>query len=120
VPTLADKALENLTAGDVLLDRGLVNAAASRFYYSMYQAAVHGLTQRGFRPEVIRSGAVDWDHSMVENNSGFIRRRFEDRELYRELRRLRLIADYQEAAVNALKLRTRRAPIADFVKELTK
>ena len=117
--TLKDKALENLEAGQWLLDRGRPNAAASRLYYSMYQAAVHRLTVKGVTPGQRRSGAVRWDHSMVENNSGFLRNSFEDRMLYREMRNMRTTADYKTDSVSAPRLRVLRAAIADYVKEVT-
>ena len=69
---LKDKAVENLAAGDLLVERGHPNAAASRYYYAMFQAAVHRLNLKGWKPGAVRSGAVDWDHSMVLNNLGRI------------------------------------------------
>lgn len=69
---LKDKAVENLAAGNLLVERGHANAAASRYYYAMFQAAVHRLNLKGWRPGAVRSGAVDWDHSMVLNNLGRI------------------------------------------------
>lgn len=115
-----DKATENLAAGDLLLGHRLVSASASRFYYSMFQAAVHELTRRGLRPESIRSGARDWDHSMVENNCGLLRRSPEDRALYREMRALRIDADYRGHPTDAADVISRRAAVADFVKELSR
>ena len=117
---LKDKALENLAAGELLLDRGLVNAAASRLYYAMYEAAVWALTKEGKRPGAFRSGAVEWDHSMVENNVGVLRNSFEDRDLYREMRRARTTADYKADGVDATQLRWFRADVVDFVKEFAK
>ncbi len=115
---LKDKAIENLAAGELLLERGYVNAAASRLYYAMYEAAVHRLTQRGFRPERVRSGAVDWDHSMVENNTRLLREHWRDRLLYLEMRRMRGQADSEDAPVSAADLRVRLSSIRDFVREV--
>jgi uncharacterized protein (UPF0332 family) len=117
---LKDKAIENLAAGELLLDHGHVNAAASRFYYAMYEAAVHRLTLYGHRPGKIRSGAVDWDHSMVENNVFMCRGDRRDRPLYTVMRRLRGQADYDDDAVDKLKLDERRDAIRDFVRELAR
>jgi len=115
---LKDKALENLAAGELLLARGHVNAAASRYCYAMYEAAVWALTEKGKTPGAFRSGAVEWDHSMVENDAGMLRNSYEDRLLYGAMRRARVTADYHADRVNALELRRVRADVADFVKEL--
>ena len=116
---LTDKALKSVEAGDLLLSQGLVDDAASRYYYAMYRAAVHALRGMGWRPQSIRSGAVDWDHSMVENNVSACRKDRSDRSFYREMRRLRSAADYGEASVSAADLACRVAAIHRFVKELT-
>ena len=117
---LKDKALENLAAGESLLAAGHVNAATTRLYYAMYQAAVHRLTLKGHRPGTIRSGAVDWDHSMVENNVFMCRRDRRDRPLYAVMRRLRGQADYDDGSVERCRLDERREAIRDFVEELTR
>lgn len=117
---LKDKALENLAAGELLLDRGLPNAAASRYYYAMYQAAVHRLVQRGLVPGKIRSGALEWDHSMVENNATRLDDDWRDRLLYRQMRGLRGEADYGDGAVRSETLAGFRDAIADFVRRLTR
>jgi uncharacterized protein (UPF0332 family) len=117
---LKDKALENLAAGDLLLDRGMVNAAASRLYYAMYEAAVCALSRRGLHAGQVRSGAVEWDHSMVENNSKWLRRSPQDRLLYMEMRRMRSQADYDDESVDATWLANRRDAISQFVKELAR
>ena len=44
---LAHKATANLRAGVILSAAGLIDAAASRYYYAMFQAAVHRLTVLG-------------------------------------------------------------------------
>ena len=115
---LKDKALASVEAGDFLLAQGLVDDAASRYYYAMYRAAVHALTANGYRPELLRSGAVDWDHSMVENNVSACRRDWRHRLLYMEMRRIRVSADYGRDSVSAADLEGRRAAIQRFVKEL--
>lgn len=117
---LKDKAIENLAAGDLLLDRGHVNAATSRYYYSMYQAAVHRLTAKGFRPGAVRSGAVEWDHSMVLNNARSLRHSWADVGLYAEMRHLRGVADYGDGAPPATRLAERGEAIRDFVEDLTR
>jgi len=117
---LKDKALENLAAGDILLRRGHVNAAASRYYYAMYQAAVHTLTRQGRVPGQIRSGAVEWDHSMVENNTRMLRQHVPDRFLYGGLRRLRTRADYGPIDVMRHEVEDVRRGVDEFVKELAR
>ena len=115
---LKDKALASLAAGDLLLERGFVDDAATRYYYAMYRAAVHALTERGKRPGTFRSGAVDWDHSMVENNARSLRGRWSDRLLYTETRELRVEADYLDVAVRDTELRRLLPQVREFVKEL--
>lgn len=117
---LNDKAHENLQAGEILLARGHVNAAASRLYYAMYQAAVHRLTRLGIRPGNVRSGAVEWDHSMVENNAKQLRGRWSDRLLYRQCRARRVEADYTDIPVREIDVRECRGEIADLVGDLTR
>lgn len=117
---LKDKAVENLAAGDLLFERGHVNAAASRYYYAMYQAAVFEHTRRGRRPGEVRSGAVDWDHSMVENNTRRLRQRLDDRMLYGDMRRLRTRGDYGPGDVLRHELEVVRRDIVDFVRELAR
>src|SRR5262245_36444330 len=116
---LKDKALTSLAVGDLLMERGFPDDAASRYYYAMYRAAVHALTANGFRPEQVRSGALEWDHSMVENNAGSLRQHPADRRLYRDMRALRVLADYADASVSREQLAARRASITAFVKALT-
>jgi len=107
---LKEKALENLAAGETLLAAGHMNAATSRYYYAMYQAAVVALSATGLRPEKVRSGAVDWDHSMVENNTFRCRGNWRDRALYVAMRRLRGQADYDDDGVDKWRLDERATP----------
>jgi hypothetical protein len=115
---LKDKALTSLSVGDVLLERGFPDDAASRCYYAMYRAAVHALTELGFRPGSVRSGAVEWDHSMVENNVSACRRNPKHRLLYMQMRRLRVLADYGRDSVPRIDIASHRESIHQFVREL--
>ena len=117
---LKDKALENLAAGELLLERGFPNAAASRFYHAMYQASVHRLAALGFVPGRIRSGAVEWDHSMVLNNLSLVGANRLDRDLYAEMRRFRGEADYGDDPVRAPDLEDRRDAVRELVRRLTR
>ena len=116
---LKDKALENLAAGELLLGRGFPNAAARRLYYSMYQAAVHRFAVLRLEPTKLRSGAVDWDHSMVENNTKKLGGDWRDKALYAQMRRLRSQADYGDERVGPEKLSGRLEAVADFVRRVT-
>jgi uncharacterized protein (UPF0332 family) len=115
---LKDKALTSLAVGDLLMERGFPDDAASRYYYAMYRAAVHALGRKGLRPESMRSGALEWDHSMVENNVSMCRKNPNHRMLYREMRRLRSKADYGDASVSESEIAFRVAAVHRFVKEL--
>lgn len=117
---LKDKALASLSAGEMLLSRGLTDDGVSRYYYAMYRAAVHALTDQEYRPGAIRSGAVDWDHSMVENNVWLCRRQWRDRALYKEMRRLRVRADYGADRVSRGEIEAHRDDTRDFVEELSR
>jgi uncharacterized protein (UPF0332 family) len=117
---LKDKALASLAAGDLLLERGIPDDAASRYYYAMYRAAVHRLTGLGFRPDAVRSGAVEWDQSMVLNNTRRLRGVWHDRCLYETMRRFRSDADYADESVEASKVEAHREAIRDFVRDLTR
>lgn len=116
---LKDKALSSLSAGDLLLSQGLTDDAVSRYYYAMYRAAVQSLSDQDYRPGAIRSGAVDWDHSMVENNVWVCRKQSRDRVLYKEMRRLRVRADYGADRVSRGEIEAYREEIREFVEELT-
>ena len=107
----------NLEAADQLLALGLVDPAATRYYYALYQAAVHRLTLLGWTPRRIRSGAVDWDHSMVKNSVTLVRGRRQDRLLYQAVRDLRVQADYKAQSVTVALLQARVGAVRQFVEE---
>jgi hypothetical protein len=117
---LKDKAAKNLQAGETLAALGLVDPATTRYYYALYQAAVHRLTQRGWTPARVRSGAVEWDHSMVLNNVVHARGRRSDRVLYESMRELRGIADYHIDFVEPGELAVWVAAVREFVEEATR
>ena len=111
---LRHKARDNLRAGEALAALGLVDPATSRYYYAMYQAAVHTLTRRGWTPGRLQSGAVDWSHVVVMNNASLLRGRRSDRSLFDEVRELRMKADYDDGAVRPEQL----AAAVDAVRNL--
>jgi uncharacterized protein (UPF0332 family) len=114
---LSDKAKANLQAGEILSAAGLVDPAASRYYYAMFQAAVHRLTALGWTPGRLSSGAVKWDHTMVANNVLLVRRRRSDRDLFAEVRRLRERADYEDKAADRDRLALLVVAMREFVEE---
>jgi uncharacterized protein (UPF0332 family) len=115
---LKEKARKNLKVADVALALGFVDAAASRYYYAAFQAAVHGLTRRGRTPGQFRAGAIEWDHVMVMHNVALVRGRRSDRELLRELRELRRTADYHDDSVESTELAAIVADARAFVEEV--
>jgi len=116
---LKDKAVTNLRAGEALSALGLVDPAASRYYYSMYQAAVHRFAELGLTPGRIRSGAVEWDHSMVMNNVSLVRGRRSDRIVYQAMRELRRLADYGNKSIKPGELAAHVAAVREFVEAVT-
>ena len=117
---LKDKALENLAAGEELLDRGRVNAGVSRLYYAMFQAAVHRFEVLGVAPRHVRSGADRWQHTMIAKHARVLRGRATDRDLYNDVMELRVTADYFDRAVRLEAVTEHRAQIRDFVRELAR
>jgi len=114
-----DKSAKNLQAGEILAAGGLVDPAASRYYYSMFQAAVHRLSALGWTPGQISSRAVRWTHTAVQNNVFLVRRLPSDRYLFEEMRKLRELADYKDDAVDAGVLAAQVAAVREFVAEAT-
>ena len=115
---LSDKARANLQAGEILSAAGLADPAASRYYYAMFQAAVHRLIKLGWTPGRLSSGAVEWDHTMVANNVLLVRRLRSDRDLFARMRDLRVRADYRTARVSSGELAAEVAAVRDFVEEV--
>lgn len=115
---LRDKAKDNLRAGEALAALGLVDPATNRYYYAMYQAAVHALTRRGWTPGRLESGAVDWSHVVLMNNASLLRGRRSDRLLLGEMRDLRMQADYGDGSVIPVHLAELVADVRDLVEEL--
>ncbi len=93
------KARENLEAARRLLAIGLLNAAASRLYYSVFQAAVRVLLRRSGLPAAAQGGARAWSHGRVENSVAGIRGQREDGVLFEELRALRERANYDRESL---------------------
>jgi hypothetical protein len=117
---LKDKSAQNLQAGEILAAAGLVDASAGRYYYAMYQAAVHRLTAIGLSPGRLESGAVQWNHAMVANNVLLVRKRRSDRDLYAALRSMREYADYDEESIVPSDLAGYVGAVRQFVEEATR
>lgn len=117
---LRHKARDNLRAGEALAAFGLIDSATSRYYYAMYQAAVHALTRKGWTPERLQSGAIDWAHVVVMNNASLLRGEPSDRALIGTMRRLRMLADYGSDTVDRTELAVLVDPIRDLVEDLTR
>lgn len=117
---LKDNAAANLRAGEILSAAGLADPAASRYYYAMFQAAVHRLTALGWTPDRLSSGAVEWSHTVVANNVLLVRRRRSDRDLFDRMRRLRERADYSENSIDREWLASLIVAARDFVEEASR
>jgi len=117
---LKNKASNNLRAGEALAVLGLRDPAASRYYYAMFQAAVHRLTVLGWTPGRLERGAVRWGHAMVANNVLLVRKLRSDRDLYAEMQDLRERADYRDDSVKQERLAARVAAVREFVEEATR
>ena len=94
--------------------------AASRYYYALFQAAVHRLTALGWTPGRLASGAVEWTHTSVQNNILLARGRRSDRELFTVMRRMREKADYGEFDVDHEPLAAHVAAVREFVEQVTR
>ena len=110
-------ARENLTAAFLLLERGLLRAAASRFYFSMFQAVVCALARKGEKPP----GGRDpyWSHRVVERMVGSVRGTSADTLLFQRLRRMRNRADYREERIERADLELEKHDVRRFVEEVT-
>lgn len=117
---MREKALVNLEAGNLLLDAGLVDPAATRFYYSVFQAVVYALERKGRKPGDFRRGEELWGHAMVVRLAGLVRGRPEDVRLLDSLRALREAADYSPRGVVPDTLRSCIIGIPRFVSDATR
>jgi uncharacterized protein (UPF0332 family) len=94
------RAIESLKAAELCLQEGLVNSAASRAYYAMFQAAQIALEAEG----LVRS---EWSHKGL--HSSFNQELIHRRKLYPRVLRnhltsalaVRQAADYGETGVSA-------------------
>ncbi len=113
------KARENLEAALRLLDRGLLNAAASRLYYAVFQAAIHALQSRRRDSAEAPAGGRGWSHAGVQDQIATIRSDDEDQRMFKRLRLLREMADYGQPSVPRRELEFLRPDAERLVRELT-
>jgi uncharacterized protein (UPF0332 family) len=113
------KAIQNLQAGILLLERGLADGAANRLYYALFQAAVFGLERAGRTPREARPGAKVWDHRIVGDRIVSVRGLHEDGRLFRRMRDLREIADYDSRPVDRRKVESWKHDVGRFVGDVT-
>lgn len=109
-------ARENLAAAFLLLERGLLRAAASRLYFSMFQAAVCALERRGAKPP---SRDRYWSHDLVLRLAQSIRGDVQDEVRLRDLRKMRISGDYQVWEFERRHLERVRNDVRRFVEEVT-
>lgn len=113
------KANQNLAGAAVLGRARLWDAAASRMYYALFQAAVYVLGRRGRRPRDLSRDATDdrWAHAIVLNNTRLLRNRPEDRTLFHQAYALRVKGDYEEIAVEEIEVKELQPRVEAFLKE---
>ena len=113
------KARQSLHATRVLLERGLVDDAASRLYFALFQAAVHGLERQGKSPADLRPGATYWEHRTVCRHAALVLGKAEDEDLLADALVLRRDADYRTGPVERWRIESLRPEIFRFVEEVT-
>jgi len=110
------KARENLEVALRALENGHVNAAASRLYYALFQAAVYALERQGRAPSEFRRGATVWDHRIVGDRIALVRGLPEDGRLFEKLRFLREMADDHKEPVSRSELELKKHEVERFVR----
>lgn len=109
-------ARENLAAAILLLEHGHIRAAASRFYFAMFQAAVCALERRGAKPP---SRDRYWSHDLVLRLAQSIRGDVQDKVRLRDLRKMRISGDYQAWEFERRDLERIKNDVRRFVEEVT-
>ncbi len=113
------KALRSLEAARRLLAMGFVDEAASRYYFALFQAGIHGLERKGLKPGDFRSGATYWEHRTVGLHAARIRNEPGDVDLFARSRELRQESDYNRDFVERRDLEFLRFEIERFVMQVT-
>ncbi|HET6204605.1 MAG TPA: hypothetical protein VFI25_17570 [Planctomycetota bacterium] len=116
---MKDLAHENLEAARILLDRGLLHAAASRLYFAFFQAGVFALARAARTPEDARKGLAYWSHEAVGDLVHLSRGRDDDSVRFKRLQDLRVRADYDRGPVARREVEEFRHEVVRFVREVT-
>lgn len=87
------KSIENWDAGCICLDHGKNNAAASRFYYSVFQAVLWWAERKQAYTYTRGESHIHGDMMVKMNQDATASRA--DKYLFREFQLLRQTADYQ-------------------------
>lgn len=112
------KARANLEAARRLAELDLFDASANRAYFAAFQAGVDWMTRMGRRPDEFTRGATRWQHATIVGNASLYRRRLADVELYRDLRALRVQADYGEIPVGIDRVRAVLVRLRKLIEEV--
>ena len=113
------KARRSLEAARLLLAKGFVDEAASRFYFALFQAGVRGLEKQGNEPADFRSGATYWEHRTVARKAAHVRGEEGDRSLFGRSMALRHKANYDPDLLERRDLDFLRFDIERFVFAVT-
>jgi hypothetical protein len=115
-----DLARENLSTAEGAYEAGCFNAAASRFYYAMFHAALYRYKSRAqvAADELAGMRAQGrWDHRQVALKGAAVRGIAADRNFLLTMRALRNDADYEEVGVDPAKLHGRLNAIKKFMED---
>jgi uncharacterized protein (UPF0332 family) len=113
------KARRSSKAALLLLGAGFPDAAVSRLYYAVFQAAVHALKRQGRSPGEFRPGARGWSHRMVRENAALVRGNETDVWFLKRLYSLRIQADYRSPLTARRTIEFLRREAERFVLEAT-
>jgi uncharacterized protein (UPF0332 family) len=108
-----------LEGGLLLLDAGFPDAAASRLYYAVFQAAVYALERQGRDPSEFAPGARKWSHRMIRENAALVRGNEADVRFLKRLYWLRIEADYDAPLTARRSVEFLRREAERFVLEAT-
>jgi uncharacterized protein (UPF0332 family) len=114
-----EKAKRNVAAARCLVAASFVDAAASRLYYALFQAAIHHFTAHGLASTDL-GPYLDWKHSAVKNHVYRIRGSHSDARLFRDAYALRVSADYGPAPVEPRLVAELLVRVENFVREVAR
>lgn len=119
---LKDKAQENLDAGVRLVDAtpSRPNAAMSRLYYALYQAALHCHEKASRKFFHVDATASKWTHELVRNSAALLRGKTDDVKLFTDALAQRVTADYKHHPVEIVKVKAMLPKVEEFVRSVCK